>query len=65
MTPSIPRKYPRKEKIGVDELVLFQAADKIVDIDSISKQNSPKNFTFERLDIIVCDFKMKKVCKTQ
>ena len=34
----------------MDELVLFQAADKIVDIDSISEQNSPENFTFKRLD---------------
>ena len=49
-TPTIPRKSPRKRKIGVAELVLFQAADKIVDIDSISGQNPPKNFTFKRLD---------------
>ena len=63
--PSISRKSLRKEKIGVDELILFQAANKIVDIDSISKKNSPENFTFERLAIIVCNFKMKKVCKTQ
>ena len=49
-TPTIPRKYPKKQEIGVDELVLFQVADKIVDTDSISEQNSPKNFTFKRLD---------------
>ena len=41
--PTIPRKSPRKRKIEVDELVLFQAADKIVDIDSISEQNSSEN----------------------
>ena len=49
-TPTIPRKSPRKRKIEVDELVLFQATDEIVDIDSISEQNSPENFTFKRLD---------------
>ena len=49
-TPTIPRKSPRKRKIGVDKLVLFQTADKIVDIDSISGQNPPENFTFKRLD---------------
>ena len=38
-TPTIPRKSPGKQKIGVGELVLLQAADKIVDIDSISEQN--------------------------
>ena len=49
-TPTNPRKSPRKRNIWLDELVLFQAADKIVDIDSISKQDSPENFTFKRLD---------------
>ena len=49
-TPIITRKSPRKRNIWVDELVLFQAADKIVDIDSISEQNSHENFTFVRLD---------------
>ena len=49
-TPTISRKSLKKRKIGVNELVLFQAADKIVDIDSISKQNSLENFTFKRLD---------------
>ena len=47
-TPTIPGKFSRKRKIGVDELVSFQAADKIVDIDSISEQNSPKKFTFKK-----------------
>ena len=42
-TPTIPRKSPRKENICLDELVLFQAADKIVvDIDSIPEQSSPR-----------------------
>ena len=49
-TSTIPRKSPRKRNIRVDELVLFQVADKIVDIDSISEQNSPETFTFIRLD---------------
>ena len=49
-TPTIPRKSPRERNIWVDELVLFQAADKIVDIDSISEQNSPENSTSKRLD---------------
>ena len=49
-TPIITRKFPRKQNIWVDELVLFQAADKIVDIDSISEQNSHENFTFVRRD---------------
>ena len=49
-TPTTPRKSPRKQKIGVGQLVLFQAADKIINIDSISKQNLPENFTFKRLD---------------
>ena len=49
-TPTIPRKSTRKREIGIDELVLFQATDKVVDIDSISEQNSPENFTFKRLD---------------
>ena len=50
ITPTISRKSPRKLKIGVDELVLFQPADKIVNTDLISYQNSPENFTFKRLD---------------
>ena len=58
-TPTIPRKSSRKQKIGVNELVLFQAADKIVDIDSISEQNSPKNFTFKRLYNSVQLFNLK------
>ena len=43
-TPTIPRKCPRKRKTA-DKI-----ADKIVAIDSISKRNSPENFTFKRLD---------------
>ena len=58
-TPTIPRKSPKKRKTGVDELVLFQAADKIIDIDSISKQNSPENFTFKRIDNTVQLFNLK------
>ena len=41
-TPTIPRKSPRKLNIWLDELVLFQAANKVVDNDSISEQNSPE-----------------------
>ena len=52
MTFSILRKPPRKKKIRVDDLILFQTADKIVDIDSISQQNSPQYFTLKRLDNI-------------
>ena len=37
-TPTIPRKSPRKRNILLDELALFQTADKIVHIDSISEQ---------------------------
>ena len=58
-TPTIPRKSPRKQKIGVDELVLFQATDKIIDIDSISEQNSPEYFIFKILDNSVQIFKLK------
>ena len=58
-TPTIPRKSPRKWKIGVDELVLFQAPDKIVNIDSISEQNSLETFTFKRLDSSVQLFNLK------
>ena len=47
-TPTIPRKSPRKWNIWLDQLVLFQAADKIVHIDSIFEQNSPENFTLKR-----------------
>ena len=49
-TSTIPRKSPRKRKIGVDKLVLLQAADKIIDIDLISEQNLPENFIFKKLD---------------
>ena len=49
-TPAIPKKSPRKRKFGVDELVLLEAADKIVDINSVLEQNSAENFTFRRLD---------------
>ena len=52
-THTIPRKSPTKRNIWLDELVLFQAADKIVDIDSVSKQNLPENFTF-KIAIIAC-----------
>ena len=58
-TPTIPRKSPRKQKIAVDELVLFQATDKIIDTDSISEQNSPEYFTFKRLDNSVQIFNLK------
>ena len=58
-TPTIPKKSPRKRNIWLDELVLFQAADKMVDIDSISEQNSPENFTFKRLDKSVQLFNLK------
>ena len=47
--PTISKKSPRKRNIWLDKSVLYQAADKIVDIDSISEQNSPENFTFKRL----------------
>ena len=57
--PTIPKQSPRKRKIGVDESVLFQAADKIIDIDSISEQNWPENFTFKRLDNSVQLFNLK------
>ena len=46
---TISKKSPRKQNIWLDKSVLYQAADKIVDIDSISEQNSPENFTFKRL----------------
>ena len=49
-TLTIHRKSPRKRNTWQDELVLFQAADIKVDIDSISEQNSPEKLTFERLD---------------
>ena len=47
--PTISKKSPRKRNIWLDKSVLYQAADKIVYIDSISEQNSPENFTFKRL----------------
>ena len=46
-TPTIAR----KGNIWLDELVLFQAADKIVDTDSISEQNSPQNFTINSVQL--------------
>ena len=49
-TPTNHRKSPRKRNTWLDELVLFQAADIEVDIDSISEQNSHEKLTFERLD---------------
>ena len=58
-TQTILREFPSKQKITVDELVFFQAADIIVDIDSISEQNSPENFTFQRLENIVQLFNLK------
>ena len=39
--------------------MLFQAADKIDDIDSISEHNSPENFTVKRLDNIMQLFNLK------
>ena len=58
-TPTILRKSPTKRNVSLDELVSFQAADKIVDIDLISKQNSPENFTFKRLDNSGLHFNLK------
>ena len=46
----MPKKFPRKRKIGVNGLVLFQAVNKIVDTESIFQQNSPENFNSRRLD---------------
>ena len=57
--PTIFRKSPRKLNIWIDTLVLFQAPNKIVDIDSISKQNSPENFTFKRFDNSGLQFHLK------
>ena len=50
-TPTIPRKSSRKRNIWLYESVFFQAANQIVDIDSISEENSPENVTFKRLYI--------------
>ena len=47
---TIPRNSTTKQKIGAGKLVLFQAADKLVDINTIFEQNSSKNVTFKRLD---------------
>ena len=58
-TPTIPEKSPRKQKIGVDEFVLVQASDKIVNIDSTSKQKIPENSTFKRPDNSVQLFNLK------
>ena len=58
-TPIVPRKSTRKRKNGVDELDLFQAADKRVDIDSISEQFLHEIFTFKRLDNNVQLFSLK------
>ena len=58
-TPTLPRESPRKRKIGVDELGFFQATDKIVDIDSVFRQNSPGNFPLKRLDNSVQIFNLK------
>ena len=58
-TPTIPRKSPRKRNILLDELTLFQAADKIVEVDSISEQNSSENFIFTRLDNSMQLFNLK------
>ena len=64
-TPTIPRNSLRKRvEIGVDELVLFQAVNKIVDVDSIPEYNSPENFTFKRLDNNVQLFNLKSNEKT-
>ena len=58
-TPTISKRSPRKQKIGVDEFVLFQASDKIVNIDSISEQKIPENSTFKRPDNSVQLFNIK------
>ena len=57
-TPTIPRKFPTKQNVWLDELVSFQALEKIVDID-ISKQNSPENFTFKKFDNSVQLFNLR------
>ena len=49
------------KKIGEAEYILFQAANKVVDIDSISEQNSPENFTFKRIDNKAQLFNLKYV----
>ena len=49
------------KKIGEAEYILFQAAKKVVDIDSISEQNSPENFTFKRIDNKAQLFNLKYV----
>ena len=58
-TPTIPTKYPRTRNIRLNELVFFQAADQIVDTDSMSEQNIPENFTFERIDNSMQLFNLK------
>ena len=57
--PTIPRKSPRKRKFVLDELVLFEVADKVVDINSIPEQNSPENLTFKILANSVQLFDLK------
>ena len=56
-TPTISRKSPGKRNIWLDELVLFQVADKIVDIDPIYEQNSPE--PLKRLDNSMQLFNLK------
>ena len=58
-TPTIPKKSHRNRKIEVDELVLFQAANKIVDIDSITEQDTLEKFSVKKLDNSVQLFNLK------
>ena len=58
-TPTILKKSHRNRKIEVDELVLFQAANKIVDIDSITEQDSLEKFSFKKVDNSVQLFDLK------
>ena len=52
-SPDLARKSRKKRKVEVDELTLVRASDKIFDINYISTDNAPDNYSFKRLDIIV------------
>ena len=51
--PDLAKKSRKKRKVEVDELTSVRASDKIFDVNYISTDNAPDNYSFKRFDIIV------------
>ena len=48
--PVVPRRSPKKRKLGTDEMVDFLNQDKVSDFSSFDENHAPANYLFKRQD---------------